>query len=70
MEIPFSRWYDAIEERRSRRLVCPEAIDQELLKVLVAVCKEFKPFTDVKAILRNKATDMIFKGVYCQLWQD
>ena len=63
MEIPFSRWYAAIEERRSRRQFDQGLVNQELLKHLDTVCKEFKPFTGVKAVLRNKATDMIFKGV-------
>lgn len=64
MEIPFSRWYAAIEERRSRRQFDQGPVNQELLKHLDTVCKEFKPFTGVKAVLMNKATDMIFKGVF------
>jgi hypothetical protein len=64
MEIPFSRWYAAIGERRSRRQFAQRPVNQEVLKRLDTVCKEFKPFTGVKAVLMNKAADMIFKGVF------
>lgn len=64
MEIPCSRWYSTIKERRSRRQFAQRPVNQALLKRLDIVCKEFKPFTGVKAVLMNKATDMIFKGVF------
>ena len=63
MEIPFSRWYEAIWIRRSRRLFHSKSIDQDVLERLHTVCKTFCPFTEVRAVLVNHSADEVFKGI-------
>lgn len=62
MEIPFPRWYAAIVRRRSRRLFDPKPVDPYLLARLSAVCEEFRPFTEVRAVLVGDSSDKVFKG--------
>lgn len=62
MEIPFLRWYAAIARRRSRRLFDSKPVDPDLLARLNTVCKEFRPFTEARAVLVTQSPDMVFKG--------
>jgi nitroreductase len=62
MEIPSSRWYVVITKRRSRRLFVPKPVDPYLLECLNTVCKEFRPFTESRAVLVAKAPEEVFKG--------
>lgn len=64
MDIPFSKWYPAIEKRRSRRLFdlnCP--IEPDKLAALDRVCKQFVPFSGARACLVNESGYDIFKGI-------
>jgi len=63
MEIPFSRWYEAIWIRRSRRLFDSKSIDPNTCKRLHKVCKEFNPFSGVRAVFVNRPPDKVFKGI-------
>jgi len=62
MEIPFSRWYAAIEERRSRRLFDQNPLRQDLIEHLDTVCQEYRPFEEARSVLVNKSPDRVFKG--------
>ena len=63
MEIPFSRWYEAIWIRRSRRLFNSRLIDSNTGERLHNVCKEFNPFSGVRAVFVNRPPDKVFKGI-------
>jgi hypothetical protein len=63
MEVPFYRWYEAIWIRRSRRQFDSHAIDPSVLENLQAVCKTFRPFTEVRAVLVPHSADEVFKGI-------
>ncbi|NWF76375.1 MAG: nitroreductase family protein [Nitrospirae bacterium] len=62
MDIPYSRWYDAIAVRRSRRLFDSKPIPPDLLLRINAICEEFRPFEGVRAVLINQSADKVFKG--------
>ncbi len=63
MEIPYSRWYAAIEHRRSRRQFSPvKPIPDRILKSLQRVCLEFSPFSHARAELITEHCDQVFKG--------
>ncbi|MEW6067663.1 MAG: nitroreductase family protein [Nitrospirota bacterium] len=62
MDIPYSRWYEMIWRRRSRRLFDPMPIAPETLEKLNAICKEFMPFTGVRAFFVNQSAETVFKG--------
>jgi nitroreductase len=63
MDIPFSRWYPAIEKRRSRRHFDPgRSIDPEKLAALDRICKKFKPFPGARSCLVNRPGNDVFKG--------
>jgi hypothetical protein len=63
MEIPYSRWYEVIWIRRSRRQFDSSPLDPYALERLDTVCKSFRPFTGVRAVLVNHAADTVFKGI-------
>ena len=63
MEIPSSRWYSAIDQRRARRRFEPRPVDANLLDRLRTVCKEFRPFSEVRTVLVNQSPDKVLKGV-------
>ncbi len=64
MDIPFARWYQAIEKRRSYRTYDKSRqIEPEKLASLEGVCKEFRPFPDVRVRLVNKPVEDIFKFI-------
>lgn len=63
MEIPFSRWYPAIEKRRSRRAFDPSrSIEPDKLSALDLVCKGFVPFPGARSCLVNEPGNDVFKG--------
>jgi hypothetical protein len=62
MEIPFSRWYNAIFIRRSRRQFDQRPLESTLLVTLHTVCKEFRPFPQAPAVLVTQSVDDVFKG--------
>jgi len=64
MDIPFSRWYPAIEKRRSRRhFDASRPIEADKLSALDAVCKVFMPFPNAKSYLVTESVKDVFKGV-------
>src|ERR1035437_5595907 len=63
MDIPFSRWYPAIEKRRSRRHFDPgRPVEPDKLSALDLVCKQFVPFPSVRTCLVNEPERDVFKG--------
>jgi len=63
MDIPFSRWYPAIEQRRSRRRFDPGLpISPEILEDLDAACQEFAPFSCARSVLVTDPTESAFRG--------
>jgi nitroreductase len=61
--IPYSRWYSAINQRRSRRQYNPKKpIPDHVLSELQAVCTEFKPFLNIRAELVTRSCSEVFKG--------
>jgi nitroreductase len=62
MDIPFSRWYDAIAIRRSRRLFDSGPVPADLLIKINTICEEFRPFEGVRAVFVNQSVDQVFKG--------
>ncbi len=63
MEIPFSRWYEVIGIRRSRRQYNSNPIDLDVFERLHTVCKAFRPFKGGRAVLVNHSADKVFKGI-------
>ena len=64
MEIPFSRWYSAIPNRRSRRHFDPRRpIQSASLAALERVCREFRPFPHARAFLVSEPARDVFKGI-------
>jgi len=64
MDIPFSRWYPAIEKRRSRRhFNASRPIEADKLSALDAVCKGFMPFPNARSFLVAESVKDVFKGV-------
>lgn len=62
MEIPYSRWYQAIESRRSRRRFEPTFLSREQLVQLDNACSTFRPFSDVRNVLVEQSPHSLFKG--------
>lgn len=64
MDIPFSRWYPAIEKRRSRRQFDKNRpIDSETLLALDMACKGFTPFPNARSCLVSGPTETVFRGI-------
>jgi nitroreductase len=64
MEIPYSRWYAAIGNRRSRRSFDPRLpISDSALAELARVCHDFRPFPHARACLVPRPTADIFRGI-------
>lgn len=64
MKIPYARWYGAIGKRRSYRTFDKNRpVEAEKLASLDAVCREFRPFEDVRICLVNKPVEDIFKFI-------
>ncbi len=63
MDIPFSRWYPAIEKRRSRRhFATSRLVEPDKLSSLDGVCKQFVPFSALSYMVTEPVKD-VFKGV-------
>ncbi|HXZ94773.1 MAG TPA: nitroreductase family protein, partial [Dehalococcoidia bacterium] len=64
MDIPFSRWHQAIEKRRSHRHFDPNLpIAPETLAALDKVCNQFAPFLHARARLVTESAESVFKGI-------
>jgi nitroreductase len=64
MDIPFSRWYPAIEKRVSRRhFDTSRPIESDKLSTLDTVCRQFMPFPGARACLVTGSVKDVFKGV-------
>jgi nitroreductase len=64
MDIPFSRWYEAINKRRSRRNYNNRRqIEPEKLAALDVCCKQFNPFPHARTVLVNGYTEEVFTGI-------
>ncbi|MBE0427501.1 MAG: nitroreductase family protein [Nitrospirae bacterium] len=62
-EIPCIRWYEAAQKRRSRRSFNSSPIASDLLAKIDKVCKEFKPFHGIRAVVVSRSVDKVFKGI-------
>jgi hypothetical protein len=63
MELPVERWYPAIFERHSRRDYSAAAPEEEKLSRLEQVCREFRPFPEVRSELVREPAARIFRGL-------
>jgi len=63
MELPVDRWYPAIFIRHSRRTYSAEVPKEEKLARLDQVCREFRPFPEVRSQLVRKSPETVFKGL-------
>jgi len=64
MDVPFSRWYPAIEKRRSRRhFDASQPIEPDKLSALDTVCKRFVPFPSARPCLVTESVKDVFKGI-------
>ena len=63
MDIPYSRWYAAIPNRRSRRRFNSVELDSQMLAELQALCREFRPFPEVRAELITQSPEQVLKGI-------
>ncbi len=64
MDIPFSRWYPAIEKRRSRRhFDATRPIEPDKLSALDLICKKFVPFPEARTCLVTDSVNGVFKGI-------
>jgi len=62
MEIPASRWFDAIFLRRSRRQFDTRDMEPNVLQALHIMYREFKPFPSVRAAWVTPCSAEVFKG--------
>lgn len=64
MDIPFSRWYPAIEMRRSRRhFDTGRIVEPDKLSALDTVCRQFMPFPGARSCLVTDSVKDVFKGI-------
>jgi nitroreductase len=63
MDIPFSRWHEAISRRRSIRRYAPKLVEADHLEAMRRVCAEFRPFQSARAVLVTDAPEDIFRGI-------
>jgi hypothetical protein len=63
MEIPFSRWHAAIPLRRARRRYDINPLSPAQLAQLQTVCREFRPFPDVRLELITQSPDKVLRGI-------
>jgi nitroreductase len=64
MELPVSRWYDAIFRRHSRRTYSPIVPEAEKMSRLDQVCREFRPFPEARSELVRSSPEAVFKGLF------
>jgi nitroreductase len=64
MDIPSSRWYPAIEKRRSRRhFDKSRLIEADKLSALDKVCTQFMPFPHARSCLVTESAEAVFRGI-------
>lgn len=63
MEIPFSEWYAAIPDRRSRRRYAQTEIEPDLLSHIQTSCNDFRPFPQARAELVTQSADSVLGGL-------
>lgn len=63
MELPVDRWYPAIFTRHSRRAYSGEVPEDEKLARLDRVCRDFRPFQEVRSELIRTSPEEVFKGL-------
>jgi hypothetical protein len=64
MDIPFSRWYPAIANRRSRRNFDESRpIAADALSALDTTCQRFTPFPHARACLVTESVESVFRGI-------
>jgi nitroreductase len=63
MDIPFSRWHDAVSKRRSIRQYATKPVEADRLEAMRRVCAEFQPFQAVRAVLVADPAEDIFRGI-------
>jgi len=64
LDIPFSRWYPAIEKRRSRRQFdAGRPIEPGKLSELETMCNHFMPHSSARSCLVTEPAKDVFKGV-------
>jgi len=63
MELPVERWYPAIFKRHSRRTYSGQVPEEDKLARLDQVCREFRPFPEVRSQLVRKSPETVFKGL-------
>jgi hypothetical protein len=66
VELPYVRWFEAIERRKSRRTFEQRQIEQADTKRLTEFCNIFRPFPDVRAVFCPDSPDEVYKGVIGQ----
>jgi nitroreductase len=65
MELPVASWYEAIFRRDSRRTYSSQVPEADKLVRLDRVCREFRPFPEVRSELVRSSPEAVFKGL---LW--
>ncbi len=63
MELPVARWHEAIFRRLSRRTFTPQLPEEEKLTRLEQVCREFRPFPEVRSELVRSSPETVFRGL-------
>ena len=63
MEIPFSRWHDAVSRRRSTRQYAGKPVAAAALEAVRRVCAEFRPFPSARAVLVADPAEDVFRGI-------
>ena len=63
MEIPFSRWHDAVSKRRSIRQYAPKPVEAVDLEAMRRVCAGFRPFQSARAVLVSDPPEDVFRGI-------
>jgi len=63
MELPVERWYPAIVKRHSRRTYSAEVPAEDKLARLDQVCREFRPFPEVRSQLVRRSSETVFRGL-------
>lgn len=62
MEIPSTKWHQAINQRRSRRQFVPKPLESNLLGHMNSICNDFRPFPDARAVFVTDKLETVFKG--------
>lgn len=63
MDLPVSRWYEAVFKRHSRRTYTPRVPGEEKLARLDLICREFRPFPEARSVLVRESPEPVFKGL-------